>query len=573
MPDMLLEFHVQNFALAEDLSIRFGGGLNVITGETGSGKSVIVNAVSILLGRKASATFVREGADRAVLEGVFEWQPPAAICENLAAAGIALEEDETLTITREISASGRSTARINSRVVTAALLREVGHALADLHGQYRHQALLRRKDHTEFVDLLGTEKHKKNVTLFAERYKELEELRTRRLEINEGMQRREEEKDLLLFRIKEIEDSVESEQEYYELEEEVKLLENAAEISESASEAWHKVALTGSDTSALNRLAEASEKLRDVEELEERIMRAISAIVESEAMLEEAARELRSAASELQPDPGRLSDLQDRLLEIKSLMKKNRCDSVARLLEFCGEAKARVEEIENTDQSAGELDDKIKEKKTVLKGLAEQLTKGRKAVCAKLEKQMKSELAELAMDGAEFKVKFNPAGGKNGGTGPRGAESLEFLISANPGEALHPIAEVASGGEMSRVMLAFKSILSGHDPVPVLIFDEIDSGVGGVTAWHVGGKMAALGRHRQVIAITHLPQIAAFGDSHLTVFKKKQSGRTVIHSSAVAGDDQLGELSRMLGDAGEKNATISMAKELLKEAGRVVSGA
>lgn len=570
---MLLEFHVKNFALAEDLSIALGGGLNVITGETGSGKSVIVNAVSIMLGRKASPSYVRQGADKALLEGVFEWRPPAAIRGKIAEAGIELEDEETLTITREISASGRSTARINSRVVTAALLREIGEALADLHGQYQHQALLRCRDHTAFVDLLGPAKHKKNLESYSKLYRELAALRARRREISEGAQRREEEKDLLLYRISEIEDSVTGQDEYDELEEEVKLLENAAGISQSASEAWNLVARNGADTSALNRLAEASSKLRDVEELEERVTRAISAIVESEAMLEEAARELRSAASELEPDPARLSELQDRQLEIKALMKKNRCDTVAALLEYRDEARRRVGEIDSADHSAGELDKDIKEKEAALVKLAGELTSGRKSICTKLEKQMKIEMAELAMDGARFKVEFVEAGGGDGMPGPGGAEALEFLISANPGEPLHPLADVASGGELSRVMLAFKTILCEHDPVPVLIFDEIDSGIGGVTAWRVGGKMARLGNHRQVVAITHLPQIAAFGDSHLTVFKKKQAGRTVIQSNTVGGDERLAELGRMLGDSGEKNATISMARELLKEAGRVVESA
>jgi len=565
---LLREFRVRDFALADDLAVSLGGGLNVITGETGSGKSVLVNAISLLLGRKPEQNVVRAGCARALIEGVFEWRPPEELAGELEAAGIDTGEDGELIISREIADSGRSTARINSRAVPAALLRRVGERLADIHGQYQHQSLLRKSDHTEFLDLLAGEKHLSLAQKYTEKRKSLRALLAEKRYLEARRQQRDDERDLLRFRVQEIEAAIQCEEEFLELESDARRLEHSAELSAGAEEAAELVCRSGEDTSALNRLALAISALDPLEGIEPRLDEARSRLLEADALLEDAARALRSIASESESDPDRLREMQDRIIEIRDLLKKNRCDSVAALIDFKNKSLDTLKELDLKDMLCGELDEKIEKEKTELLELAARLTASRTKEAARLGKQMKEGLEALGMKGADFRASFRASEGEDGLPGPRGSECAEFIFSGNPGEPARPLAEVASGGELSRVMLAFKSLLKSDDPVSVLVFDEIDAGIGGVTANVIGSRLAALGRHRQVVAITHLPQIAAFADTHVTVAKEQQGGRTLIRTGVAVGDDRLREICRMLGDAGVRNASVKLARQLIDDASR-----
>ncbi len=563
---MLREFRIQDFAIADDLEIEFAEGLNVITGETGSGKSVIVKALSQILGHKSSPGAVRAGRDRAVVEGVFQWRPPAFLAAELEQAGIVLDEDDTLILSREILANGRSTSRINARAVPTQLLRRVGEHIADLHGQYQHQALLRKNDHTEFLDTLGGAAHRALAEKTAVAHKEMSELIAEKRRIDSSRQARADERDLLIFRVKEIESVIGGAEEYAELEANVKRLENAETLGEAATEAYEMLSPNGSDTSAYNRIENAISHLSQFEGLDPRIEEARAALAEAAPLVDAAARAMRSLASDSEADPTRLGEAQDRLIEIRELIKKNKCADASDLVAFKNRAAERLAELDREDCSGGELEQRIEKAAADLVKFASALTESRGKVCGKIEKRMKVELEELGMKGARFKTSLAPAVDPDGLPGSAGAERAEFLFSANPGEPPRALSEIASGGELSRVMLAFKTLLNRDDTVPVLVFDEIDTGIGGVTAQAVGGRLAALGGHRQVINITHLPQVAAFADVHIAVSKEQKGGRTLIRTGIVRDDTRLRELSRMLGDAGVRNASVELARQLLSDA-------
>lgn len=567
---MLREFRVKDFALADDIHVSLGSGLNVITGETGSGKSVLVNGLSLLLGRKPESNMVRAGCERAVIEGVFEWDMPDEVRAELATAGIEPGEDGELIVSREISGAGRTTARVNASAVPVSLLKKIGERLADIHGQYQHQALLRKSDHTEFLDLLAGEKHLAILARFEENRRRLRALIAEKRTLEERRQQRDDERDLLRFRVQEIESAVAGAEDFEEFEAEAKRLESAADISTAAAEAAELVCRSGDDASALNRLSDALAALEHLEGIDSRLDEVRARISEADTILSDASRELRSIASETEADPERLREMQDRIIEVRDLIKKNRCGSVAELIEFKNKALDTLAELDRSDAHSGELDEMIDKEKTALLDLAAKLTASRKKEALRIGKLMKQGLNEVGMKGAEFGAVFAESSGDDGLPGPRGAETAEFLFSANPGEPPRPLAEVASGGELSRVMLAFKSLLNRLDPVPVLVFDEIDTGIGGVTANVIGARLAALGSHRQVIAVTHLPQIAAFADTHVTVSKEQHAGRTLMRTGVVRDDDRLREISRMLGDAGFRNPTIKLARQLVEDARRSV---
>ena len=564
---MIREFSAHDFALADDLKVSLGGGLNVITGETGSGKSVLVNAINLLLGGKASGAMVRSGAEKASLEAVFDWEPPADALAALNEAGIAVEDGE-LIIQREISENGRSTARLNSRAASAALLRSVGERLADIHGQYDHQAILRGRDHTRFLDALGSDSHRSLVREAASLRRSLNSLTSEKDSVESQRRKREDERDLLLFRINEIESVVKSEEEHAEAEREARLLERASELAEAASNAFSMVGRDSNETSALNLIASALGELDNLEGVEPRLDAAREKLLEADALADAAARILRDLSDEIEADPERLRGLQDRLLETRDLMKKNRCDGVGGLLSARDAARSRVAELDRSDASGAELDEAIKKTRSQLSEKSAKLTECRKKTAATFEKQMKKELGELAMKGASFEVEFRSALDEDGVPSASGAETAEFLFSANPGEPARPLGDVASGGEMSRVMLAFKTLLNRCDDAPTLIFDEIDSGVGGLTANAIGKKLAALAKDRQVVAVTHLPQIAAFADTHVAVSKEGRGGRTVMRASIARGEDRLREICRMLGDSGVRDASASMARQMIDDAER-----
>ncbi len=566
--ELLREFHVRDFALADDIAVTLGGGLNVITGETGSGKSVLVSAISLLLGQKPGANVVRAGCERAMVEGVFEWRPPDQLLSELEAAGIDVDGGGELIVSREITASGRATSRLNARAVPSALLHKLGERLADIHGQYQHQTLLRKSDHTEFLDLLAGEKHLALADKYTERRGSLRALLAEKHELDAQSRLRDDEHDLLRFRVREIEEAIGGEEEFAELEQDARRLEHAAELGRAAEAAWELVCRGGEETSALNRLADATAALDPLEGIEPRLDEARARLLEADAILDEAARTLRSIASDVEADPDRLRAVQDRIIEIRDLMKKNQCDSVSALMEFKTRSAARLEELEKKETHSCELDEMIEKEKNALAELAGRLTASREKEAARVGKLMKNGLAALGMKGAVFSALFSVSAVENGLPGPRGAETAEFVFSANPGEPPRPLAEVASGGELSRVMLAFKSLLNRRDPVPVLVFDEIDTGIGGVTANVIGSRLAELGSHHQVIAITHLPQIAAYADTHVTVAKEQRGGRTLMRTGVVRGDERVREICRMLGDSGVRNPSVKLARQLIDDAAR-----
>ncbi len=565
---MLRELRVKNLKLIDDLHLTLGEGLNVLTGETGSGKSVIVGALGAALGHKTAGQVVRDESSPAIVEAVFHWHPADDLVSKLLDAGIAIDEDDdTIILSREISPAGRSSARINSRAVPAALLREVGDALIDMHGQHQQQTLLRASTHTRFLDLLGSDKHRSDVRLLAEIHARLASLKKSLADIETSRLRIEEERDLLAFRVSEIQEIVGDGVSLEDMMLEARRLENAADIVSAASAA--RAALTGDDgdISAAGAVAQAAISLVPFEGIDPSLDEARVALQEADNYIDMAIRALRNCLDSLDADPARLIDVQDSIIEIKALLKKNRCETTSDLLAFRDSALKRISEIENIDESAAGIESQIAATAKSLDNVAARVSKARRDVAKKMEKRMAAELADLAMTGARFVIEFVPAS-DTGMPSANGAETARFLISSNPGETPMPLCDIVSGGELSRVMLAFKTILRELDPVPVLVFDEIDTGIGGVTAKRIGLKMAAIASHRQVIAITHLTQIAAFADNHITVFKQQSGNRTVIRSETVSDYERVLEIIRMLGGEGATEDAANHAKNILTAADR-----
>lgn len=565
---MLTELRVRDFAIIDALDMEFAPGLNVLTGETGAGKSIIVDCIALLLGDRAEASMVRAGAPAAIIEGTFVHEGDHAMGEQIAALlgehGIECDEPGQLTLGREVRAGGRSIARINGRSVSQNALRELGELLVDVHGQSEHLSLLRVKEHVNLLDRYA------NLWELRRRVAaKVTELRTVRRQLDE-LQRNERERarrvDMLKFQLEEIRAAKLKPGEEAALQEEHTRLANAEALAAYADEAYAALyESTRDNPAALDQIALAQRAIAHLERFDKQFEEYGKSLAEANAIIEEVARTLRSYREAIEFNPQRLQKVEDRLELIKKLKHKYG-ETVEAVIAFGEGAEAELNQIEHGAERAEALQAQESQLRGEIAQLAGELSKKRQAAAKKLAEGIEAELQDLRMAGARFEVCFTPQEPDLTGT-----DHVEFMIAPNVGEGLKPLAKIASGGETARLMLALKATLSLADSTPTLIFDEIDQGIGGRVGTTVGQKLWRLARTHQVLCITHLPQLASFGDAHFKVEKVQRDGRTSTVVRRLDHQARLEELAQMLGTTGKP--AIQGAEQLLHEAEAHKAGA
>jgi DNA repair protein RecN (Recombination protein N) len=555
---MLSELRIRNFALIDRLTVRLGPGLNVLTGETGAGKSIIVGALSLLLGERASADVVRAGEDRASVEGVFDVAGRDDVARILDERGIDPDDDGLLVLKREVAVEGRNRAWINGSPTTAAVLGELGRALVDLHGQHEHQTLLRRDEQRAILDayaanalLLSRVREAHGVASGLRR--EIAGLDARR---REAAQRA----DFLRFQAEEIEAASLRAGEEEELEDEARRLSHSEElqalsggladaVSGSERALLHEVGSLRRQIDALVRIDPAQNEVRELYE-------------SAYYALQELGERMERYAAGVEHDPRRLDEIrrrQDLLFRLRTKYGQ----TLEEVLEVGTRARAELDLLENAEWELGALQKKLASAEAELAAAAAELTAARQAAMERLSGEVSAVLPELGMSGgAVFRAERIPLAE----AGPFGAEEVEFRVSLNRGFEPKPLSFVASGGEMSRIMLAIKTILARLDSVPTLVFDEVDAGIGGRVGLQVGEKMRDVAGTHQVFAITHLPQIASRAHVHLLVRKGERDGRTTTDVLPLEADDRVHEIARMLGGDPESAVSLEHARELLERA-------
>ena len=572
---MLRYLRIKNFVLIRDLDLEFDGGLTAITGETGAGKTIILDALSLVLGERARAGLVREGEDSASVEAIFEYQPQqnlGRIIEGiLAEAGID-PADGQLLIKRTVSASG-SRCFVNGSPAVLRTLEQLGDLLVDVHGQHEHQSLFRPEAYLQFIDAHGGLEALRQTV--AAGVFERKRLRTELVQLEEQTEDRAREIDLLRFEVEEIRAArVDDPDESLRLREELSRLRHVEELRETAAAIHHLV--EGDDADEGGLLAQLSELERLSEEMVERDAACrwlVEDVLSARGHLDDVGRRMLDYAEGLEADPERLAEAEERLHVLGTLAHKHG-GSLVRALEYLAEAEARLDKIENRDARLAEMRQELARHEIGLAKQAGELSKKRGKIAVKLSRGIQSELRELGMADAVFRVSLSrtsDAGGLSVDGGrvrlfTTGIDQAEFEIAVNHGTTPQPLRSVASGGEISRVMLAIKSVLARAAGVPTMIFDEIDAGVGGRMGDVVGRKLAGLAQHRQLVCITHLAAIASRSDANLRVEKRREGKGTIIEMARLTKNDRVEELVRLLGASGDSRNAVKVAREMLAAA-------
>lgn len=554
---MLVELVVENYAVVERLRVRFHRGLNVLTGETGSGKSIVVDALGLLLGGRASAEMVRTGAERARISGIFDLPPLPALHSLLEEAGLDVEENEII-VEREILANGKSRAFAASRPVTAALLRDLAPYLGDIHGQHDQQLLFSPEAQLDMLDgFAGIGDKLAEIGDLHSRWRAC----SRELEQLEG---NEQEKlrllDLWSFQRKEIETAQLKASEDADLDSERRVLQNVAKLQESAGAAF--TLLYDAPNSAYAQMRLALKRVDELVRIDESLREVAETLRPVEIAVKEASHLLRDYLGKLEADPGRLEDVENRLDAIDKLKRKYGA-TIDEILAFLADVRSRMAALESADERRAAIEKQRAQLAEKYLAAAERLTAQRRAAAQKLEKQVESELKSLAMERTRFQVQMNPAPWS-----ARGMDAIVFLIAPNVGEEPKPLDKIASGGELSRVALALKTCVTAmqrvKDTPRTLVFDEVDAGIGGTAAEMVGRRLKNLSTTNQVLCVTHLAQIAGFGDHHYHVEKHEVKGRTVAEMVELEGESRTREIGRMLAGQRLTPEALKYAEQLLR---------
>ncbi len=569
---MLKEIHIRNFVLIEALDLEFSGGFNVFTGETGAGKSIILDALSVVLGEKADTSFIREGTKRASIEAVFDYGSRRdEITEILEREDLMPEEgDDELILAREIRDGGRSTARVNGSAVSIAVVQELGALLVDIHGQSEHLSLLKPASHIRLVDqFAGNGDILKEYRGVYKKYlavsKELRELRS-------GEEEALRQQDILNYQLNEITSAELSADEEEKLQKDRERFANAEKIIKSAHQGLQ--ALNGRSEERpgiIDQLSVLEDALDSMAGYDETLQPLCEAVVTAADQLNDVLDALQKYKASLGYSPRKVNQIEERM-QLYFSLKRKYGGTVEAVLEFAENAKRKLGLITNADARTAELETERQSLLDRLAELAAELSEKRTAAAKLISQGVEKELDDLRMPSAKFEVTMDrvPAedglADKKGGTwafGDNGYDRVEFLISPNPGEGLKPLAKVASGGETSRVMLALKNTLAKADTIPTMVFDEIDQGIGGRVGALVGEKLWELGQYHQVICITHLPQLAALRDAHFHVRKQIEDGRTQTVVTPLTEDESLHEMAALLGSDSEENeqAVTAMLKD------------
>ncbi len=554
---MIEWLQVNNVALIESAELTFNKGLNILSGETGAGKSMLIGSVNFLLGNRTGKDFVRHGAEQASVEGMFSINNPV-ITQTLDSLGIPLESDNMLLISRSVTQGGKTSCKLNGKPVSLAILKEISPMLVDLHGQHEHQSLLNPNRHIELLDkFCGDSLEPLKLQLHEEikRYKEISK---------EIYQLKGNTKDPahMQYQIREIEEASLKEDEEEILLKRSNVLHSFERLMRNALDALELLSGTDSqEPSAIDKISKAELLLADVNRLDPSMGQLTESLNGVSVQLSEIIRDLRGYTGELEHDPGELEKIQSRLDLIYNLKRKYNM-SVKEILDY---HQKLTEESERLQQSKHIIAELNKERKQCIENISnscDQISNERKKAVLIIKERIEQVLADLGMNNAQFDIVLE----RKKEFTPNGYDRVEFLISANPGEPLKPLAKIASGGEMSRIMLALKSVLAKVDNIETFVFDEIDAGVSGRTAHKVAEKLVEISRNYQILCITHLPQIAAMGDSHFLIEKKTADNITSTEVYELSQDKIVREIARLLGGASITDATLNAALELKQSA-------
>ncbi len=550
---MLVELHIRDYAVIEDLSLELGPGLTVLTGETGAGKSIIVGALSLLLGERASSDVVRAGADRALVEGVFDTSGVPELQSRLEEAGLEAP-DGLLILRRQVALEERNRAWVGGSPAPASVVGELGRALVDLHGQHEHQTLLRPSDQRDILDAFaGAEALAGEVRALHGR---LGQLRSEQIRRDHRRRELEAQADFVRFQLQEIQAAHLEPGEDEALEAEARVLEHSEELLRDSLRICEQ--LYSGDDSVTDRISALQSVLESLGRIDPFLAKSSSAIEEAYHAIVEVGRVLGDYAARAEHDPGRLEEIRRRL-DLLFRLKRKYGPELADVIETGRRLEAQLAEVEGISEEVTLLSEQIERLAGSLGDRARRLTEARRQAAQRLSREVESLLPGLGMPGAVFQVALEG----QGDIGAGGAESVQFLASLNPGFEPRPLSRIASGGELSRVMLALKSILVRQDQVPSLVFDEIDVGIGGVVAGVVAEKLREVAQHHQVFVITHLPQLASRADQHLFVEKSQRDSLSVTRVLGLEGEQRVEEVARMLGGDPQSATSRAHARELL----------
>lgn len=565
---MLQELSIRNLAVIETVRLAFHKGFHVLTGETGAGKSIIIDALSLVAGGRGSSDLVRYGQDKAEIEALFDVAEDHPVWEVLNRVGLNASQDEHLIIRREINAQGKSVSRINGQLVNRTTLREAGEWLVNIHGQHEHQSLLKAEAHIEWLDLFGGKEIAAAKTAFSEAYDGYSKLQKQLQELQDAGKQALQMQDLYRFQVEEITDAKLKPGEDESLSEEKRKLGNAEKLYQNANDSYE--ALYGNQK-GLDQVRKAMNKLHDITHYDTaRLQPLLEQVQSAYYQLEDAAYQLRDYRDDIEFNPARLDQIEDRLNLISSFRRKYG-ENVADILAYLETIQKELSTLDHKEERLQELEGRLQEQRAVCAGLARRLSAMRVSAGKKLAEDIERELKELHMERTKFHVSITRVEDSKGvevdGVAVRmnrqGIDQVEFLIAPNPGEPLRGLGKIASGGELSRIMLAMKSIFAKVDQIPVLVFDEVDTGVSGRAAQAIAERMARLSSDCQVFSITHLPQVACMADAHYYISKAVEDGRTFTKVRDLGMDERAEELARMLGGVEITETTLHHAAEML----------
>lgn len=553
---MLLELFIKNIALAQEVRVTFDKNLNILTGETGSGKSMIIDALGLCLGKRGDRSMIRKGEDKAIVEGIFSIESPQVI-KLLEENGI--EAEDNLIITRELYLDGKNINRINGRNVNLTTLKEITSSFIDIHGQNEQSTLYQRENHIKMIDDYGKEELAPVKKEYQDIYFELKKLKDEFKEMigsNDeiSLQR---EMDLLKYQIEEIEEAKLSTGEEESLQRDIDLQRNSERISKILYNSYDVI--YAGKMNVITAMGKTLKELEDISSYDQELKEAMENFYEAYYKTEEMAFFLRDHREKIEFNPTLLEELEERMDHILELKRKYG-KTIEDVLEYRDQCIERLNYIDNLDEKIQLTRDMIDKKSNLLDKKSKELSIMRRNVANTLEKKLQKELEELNLKGSRFIVEFR----EKESNSLEGIDDLEFLVTFNPGEDLKPLVKVASGGEVSRFMLAFKTVVKDSDTIETMIFDEVDNGISGIAAEIVGKKLLNLAREKQIICITHLPQIAALSEAHYKIEKIVRDGRTKSFIKKLSEDEKIYELARIIGGSQLTEKTIENAKEIIE---------
>lgn len=551
---MLLELSVENIAIIDKAGISLGPGFTALTGETGAGKSLLVDAITLALGGRADSDLVRSGSSKGVVSLLIDVSTSPDVLTRCTELGVEVDAGQ-LAVQRELSAEGRSTVRLNGRPTSVGVLKEIGALLVDLHGQHDHQALLVQERQLEFLDSWIGDQVQISLSRVSQQFAETESLRRKLAHLQRSQQDRSQRTDMLEFQIQEIESVNPLVGEIAALQVQIERLQHLERLSEGANRSVNQ--MVGMEGSALELLGSIQKELQSLVTYDPSLEEIVASLSESTVRLQETSRDLAKYVDALQSEPGSLESVASRLDAVKKLMRKYG-DTEEAVLEHLDRAKSELEALTGDETNVDELCSRLAAEEAKLNELAEDLTDLRTRMAKQFESEVQEHIRELAMENAGFQVQISRKA-----IDMLGQDEIVFLFSANLGEGLLPLSKVASGGEISRVMLAIKVAGAGKAGVGTLIFDEIDTGLSGRAAAVTANKLEQLAKSRQVVVISHLPQIAARADVHFRIEKSQDGQRTVTKVVELGHEERIHEIARMLAGESIGESALANARELV----------